>query len=71
MNLKQKAFDIFHQMNAGEVIIISEFAKKDPESFIEYCKDWIDEGNWDYEFSSDWKLFRRMNFNIKIHIKPK
>lgn len=65
MDKKQKAFELFGLMNKGDCLIISEIAKRDPDTFIQYGKDWIDEGNWDYEFSSDWKVFRRMNFNVK------
>jgi len=62
--IKDKTFKLFRSMKPGQVIIIREFAKKDPKGFIQYGKDFIDEGNHNYEFTKEYKSFRRMYHKI-------
>ena len=45
-------------MKAGQVVAIKEIAKKDPEAFKQYLKDYIDLGGH-ITVSSDWKKFRK------------
>jgi hypothetical protein len=60
MTAKELAFKIFDDMPAGQVIAIKEIAKKDPETFKQYIKDYIDTvGN--ITVSGDWKKFRKDN----------
>ena len=63
--IQEKAFKIFRALKPGQVIIVREFAKKDPKAFIQVGKDFIDAGNWNYEFTKDYKSFRRMEFEIE------
>lgn len=56
--MKGLAFKFFDNMKAGQVVAIKEIAKKDPEAFKQYIKDYIDEGGH-ITVSSDWKKFRK------------
>ena len=58
MTAKELAFRIFDDMPVGQVIAIKEIAKKDPETFKQYIKDYIDAGG-NITVSSDWKKFRK------------
>lgn len=63
--IRAKVFKLFESMKPGQVIIIMEFAKKDPASFIQFGKDFIDEGNHNYEFTKDYKAFRRFYHKVQ------
>ena len=41
---RELAFDFFDNMFEGQVIAIKEIAKKDPEAFKGYLRDYIDKG---------------------------
>jgi hypothetical protein len=56
--MKNLAFKFFDEMKAGQVVAIKEIAKKDPEAFKQYLKDYIDLGG-NITISSDWKKFRK------------
>lgn len=56
--MKELAFKFFDNMKAGQVVAIKEIAKKDPEAFKQYLKDYIDDGGH-ITVSSDWKKFRK------------
>lgn len=56
--MKELAFKFFDEMKAGQVVAIKEIAKKDPEAFKQYLKDYIDAGG-NITISSDWKKFRK------------
>jgi len=56
--MKELAFKFFDEMKAGQVVAIKEIAKKDPEVFKQYLKDYIDAGG-NITISSDWKKFRK------------
>jgi hypothetical protein len=56
--MKELAFEFFDKMKAGQVVAIKEIAKKDPEAFKQYLKDYIDAGGY-ITISSDWKKFRK------------
>lgn len=56
--MKELAFKFFDEMKAGQVVAIKEIAKKDPEAFKQYLKDYIDAGGH-ITVSSDWKKFRK------------
>jgi hypothetical protein len=56
--MKELAFEFFDKMKAGQVVAIKEIAKKDPEAFKQYLKDYIDLGGR-ITISSDWKKFRK------------
>lgn len=58
--MKEKAFEFFDAMKAGQIIAIKEIAKKDPEAFKQYIKDYIDEGGL-LTVSPDWRKFRKDN----------
>lgn len=62
--IQEKTFCLFRKLKPGQVIIVREFAKRNPTGFIQAAKDFIDAGNWNYEFSHEYKSFRRMNFEI-------
>jgi hypothetical protein len=53
-------FNRFSQMKPGQSIEIAVVGKRDPELFIDVCKRFIDHGNMDFEFTNDYKYFRRM-----------
>lgn len=55
---KELAFDFFDNMFEGQVIAIKEIAKKDPEAFKGYLRDYIDQGGL-ITVSNDWKRFRK------------
>lgn len=55
---KELAFDFFDNMKAGQVVAIKEIAKKDPEAFKGYLRDYIDAGGL-ITINSDWKRFRK------------
>jgi hypothetical protein len=56
--MRDLAFKFFDEMKAGQVVAIKEIAKKDPEAFKQYLKDYIDLGGH-ITVSSDWKKFRK------------
>jgi hypothetical protein len=56
--MKELAFKFFDEMKAGKVVAIKEIAKKDPEAFKQYLRDYIDAGG-NITISSDWKKFRK------------
>lgn len=56
--MKDLAFEFFDKMKAGQVVAIKEIAKKDPEAFKQYLRDYIDAGG-NITISSDWKKFRK------------
>ena len=60
LSMKEKAFEFFDAMKAGEIIAIKEIAKKDPEAFKQYIKDYIDAGGL-LTVSPDWRKFRKDN----------
>jgi hypothetical protein len=53
-------FDYFSKMKPDQSIEIAVSGKRDPELFIDMCKEFIDRGNMDFEFTNDYKYFRRM-----------
>lgn len=63
--MKDKAFELFQSMKPGQLLVIKDTARKDPASFIQYGKDFIDEGYYNYEFTKDYKGFRRMYHTIQ------
>jgi len=60
----EKAFRAFRKMRPGQMLVIREIARKNPEGLIQAGKDFIDEGNHDYEFTKDYRAFRRMYHKI-------
>jgi hypothetical protein len=58
--MKDKAFEFFGNMPSGQIIAIKEIAKKDPEAFKQYIKDYIDNGGL-ITVSPDWRKFRKDN----------
>lgn len=52
------AFKFFDNMADGQVIALKEIAKKDPEAFKGYLRDYIDAGGL-ITVSNDWKRFRK------------
>jgi hypothetical protein len=56
--MKELAFEFFDKMKTGQVVAIKEIAKKDPEAFKQYLRDYIDAGG-NITVSSDWKKFRK------------
>jgi len=56
--MKNLAFKFFDEMKSGQVVAIKEIAKKDPEAFKQYLRDYIDAGG-NITISSDWKKFRK------------
>lgn len=57
-DLKEKAFNLFDRLNKGDVLIISEIAVRDPESFTKYAKEYIDSGGG-LIFSNDYASIRK------------
>lgn len=55
-----KVYDRFRLMKVGDYVEIDKEAKKDPQLFIEICKEFINQGNHDFEFSNDYKYFKRI-----------
>lgn len=63
--IKQKAFDIFNKLNIGQSIVVKDFAKNDPKAFIQYGKDYIDDGgglvfNHDYSIMTKTETFQEL-----------
>lgn len=58
MSNRDLAFKFFDNMAEGQVIALKEIAKKDPETFKQYIKEYIDEGGR-ITVSPDWKKFRK------------
>lgn len=50
-------------LNPGESVelIKTKIGKQDIELMIDACKNFIDSGNYDFEFSNDYKYIRRIN----------
>lgn len=55
---KELAFEFFDKMPAGQIVAIKEIAKKDPEAFKGYLRDYIDAGGL-ITIDNDWKRFRK------------
>ena len=53
---KELAYEFFDNMKDRQVVSIKEIAKKNPETFKQYIRDYIDDGG-DLTASSDWKKF--------------
>jgi hypothetical protein len=66
--MKEKAFEFFDSLKAGDIISIKEIAKNDPEAFKQYIKDYIDAGGF-MTVSPDWRKFRKDNNpkDFKVH----
>lgn len=67
--IRQYAFKIFDKLIIGQSIKISDFAKKDPSSFIQYGKDYIDQGGGllfskDYTFVTKVQSFQELMNSI-------
>jgi selenophosphate synthetase-related protein len=58
--LKDKAFEFFDSLKAGNIVSIKEIAKNDPQAFRQYIKDYIDAGGL-ITVSPDWRKFRKDN----------
>ncbi len=58
--MKDKAFEFFDSLKAGDIVSIKEIAKNDPEAFKQYIKDYIDQGGL-LTVSPDWRKFRKDN----------
>ena len=56
MNLKEKAYQFFDAMPECHPVLVKDIAKRNPEAFIQYAKDYIDDGG-QLCFSSDYKRF--------------
>lgn len=56
--LKHKAFEIFDKLKKGDIIKISEIAPRDPDNFVKYGKEYIDNGGG-LLFSSDYSLIQK------------
>ena len=57
---KELAFMFFDTMEPGQVIAVKEIAKKDPDAFKGFLRDYIDEGGL-ITIDSDWRKFRKDN----------
>lgn len=57
---REKYFRKFREMQPGETINVMEFAKRAPIDFIQFGMQFIDEGNHNYEFTDQYRCFRRM-----------
>lgn len=53
-------FLFFDNMLPGQAIEINTTGKRDPELFKQMCMLYIDEGHNDFEFSNDYKYFKRI-----------
>ena len=58
--MKDKAFEFFDSLKAGDIVSIKEIAKNNPEAFKQYLKDYIDAGGL-LTVSPDWRKFRKDN----------
>ena len=59
----QEWFTRFGTMKRGQAYEVGVTGKRNPELFIAMGKHFIDCGNEDYEFSNDYKYFKRiLNF---------
>lgn len=56
-SIKEKAFQLFDKLQPGEVMIISKVARKDPEAFRQYAKEYIDQGGF-IEFDKDYRKLK-------------
>jgi hypothetical protein len=56
--IRQYAFDIFDKLRINQSIMVKDFAKKDPEAFIQYGKDYIDNGGG-LVFNSDYSIITK------------
>lgn len=69
MDMELKAYELFDKMVIGQVIVIDNIAKKDPEAFLQYAKNYIDAWG-SMELSMDMKrIIRVYSFHEIIHSK--
>jgi len=69
MDLELKAYELFDKMVIGQVIVIENIAKKDPEAFLQYAKNYIDAWG-SMELSEDMNRIKRVeSFNEILHSK--
>lgn len=54
-------FIFFDKMLPGQAIEVATVGKRDPELFKQMCIFYIDENHPDFEFSNDYKYFKRIN----------
>lgn len=54
-------FACFGRMKAENMIEIALTGKRDIQLFTDICKSYIDAGNMDFDFTEDYKYFRRRN----------
>lgn len=57
----EKWFNKFGEMKPGQQIEVAVTGKRDPALFTDICKMFIDSGNFDFEFSNDYRYFKRIN----------
>lgn len=55
-----EGYRFLEKMKPGDRIEITVIAKRDPETFLEICKAFIDV-NPDFELSNDYKYIKRIN----------
>lgn len=54
-------FEYFAKMKPEQRLEIAVSGKRDPALFVDMCKSFIDQGNIDFEFTNDYKYFRRIS----------
>ena len=59
--LKARAFEFFFSLKPGEEIVISKIARRNPKQFVEFAKEFIDNGGF-IEFSPDYRKIRGLDW---------
>lgn len=52
-------YEKFLSLDPGQCVDIEKSGKRDKALFIDMCKDFIDDGHPEYEFTEDYKYFKR------------
>lgn len=55
-------FGLLDQLQEGQFLEIRDHAPNKPKDFIECCKKYIDKGNFQYEFNTEYTRIRKIGF---------
>jgi hypothetical protein len=63
MTFKEKVYAQLHKLTPGQLLDTHLIEKEElRERFIKTVKEFIDEGNYDYEFTNDYRYVKKLGF---------
>jgi len=69
MTQQEKAFKLFDELEDWKVIVVKKIAVNDPNAFVQFGKDYIEQGG-NIEFSGDFERIRKIRSVNDIPLTP-